>query len=189
MTPTPTVEVEFGLSLRELYAANLSILLGRIRYLLYIMGICVVICAVSLAPKYLPEPFADYVYAVASRLNLYALLDWLFPGLAGGGVTLLVMVPAAAFLRARSIKRKFGADKSRYVFSADGVNIQSALGNANLKWEMFQQIRENRRFFFFYSVPGMASLVPKRSFATPEQREEFRLLIRSQVKKFKLKDD
>ena len=189
MTPTPTLEVEFSLSLRELYAANLSILLGRIRYLLYIMGICVVICAVCLAPEYLPEPPADYVYAVANRLNLYALLDWLFPGLAGGGVTLLLMVPAAAFLRARSVKKKFGADKSRYVFSADVVNVQSAMGTANLKWEMFQQVRENRRFFFFYSLPGMANLVPKRSFATPEQIEEFRSLIRSHVTKFKLKDD
>ena len=189
MTPTPTVEVEFSLSLRELFAANLSMLLGRIRYLFYIIGVCAVIYAISLAPQYLPEPSADYVYAIASRLNPYVLLDWLFPGLAGGGVIVLIMIPAVAFLRARSVKKNFGADKSRYVFSEDGVTVQSALGNANLKWKMFQQVRENRQFFFFYSVPGMANLVAKRSFATLEQREEFRSLIRSHVKKFKLKDD
>jgi hypothetical protein len=57
--------------------------------------------------------------------HTYALLDWLYPLLTGGGLTILVLVPSAAFLRARSIRKRFGADSSRRIFRRMASNVQS----------------------------------------------------------------
>jgi len=173
----------------ERFVANLSIFLRALRFLLYVMAIGALICAVGFAPWYLPERPAAYVYAVACRLNLYVLLDWLYPALIGGGATVLVMVPVMAYVRARMIWKKFAGFKSHYILSGEGVQVKSAMGNADLNWEMFSLARENRRFFFLYSIPGLANLIPKRVFATTAEVEGFRSLLRAHVKKVSLRKD
>jgi YcxB-like protein len=189
MDPTTDIELEYTLSTRELFAANFYIHIRRVRYLLYAMAICAVLWAIGMSPNFLPERLGDGVYGIASRLHLYALLDWFYPLLTGGGLTVLVLVPSVAFFRARSISKKFHSENSRCIFSANGLNVQSAVGTADLKWKIFNQVRETRRFFFLYSAPTLTNIVPKRAFATQTEIASLRSLFLTHVKKASLRKD
>jgi hypothetical protein len=113
---------------------------------------------------------------------------WTLPLVMGGIPTLIILVPLVAFVRSWRMLRAVGMDgKRHYVFSGDGILIRSRLASADVKWEAYLEVRETRRYFLLYAAPGFANVLPKHCFIDQASVAEFRSLVRTHARKFRLR--
>jgi hypothetical protein len=107
-------------------------------------------------------------------------IEWLFASLLallGGGFVL--------HLRMRQIFRRSPAlrELRRYTLSTNGVSYESQLIHCDMQWPTLSAIREGRGAFVLYFSAYVAGLVlPKRSFSSSEQVQEFKQLVRTSFK-------
>jgi len=175
-----TIEVDVDLSFADFYKANLGMSLYSLRHLIGLILIATILWIVCFAASFLSYPWSE---------NADALAQWLFPAIVAAILTFLILVPSVPFFRAKQMLRSGGDDgKRHYAFSETGINVESRLGSANVKWASFRKVRETRRDFLLYALPGFANIVPKRCFPTETSVADFRSLVRRQVQKFKLRD-
>jgi hypothetical protein len=176
-TDKPIV-VDVDLGFGDLYKATLRISVYVLRYLVGAVALLVLLYGISLIVG---------SGRTSWGISADALAQWLYPVLVGAVPTTIVMIPLMAFLRARMFLRAAGGDgKRRYSFSRDVVKIESRLANAEVKWPAFLQVRESRNCFLMYSAPGLANILPKRFFPDRASMEEFRSLVRANVRRAKL---
>ena len=64
----------------------------------------------------------------------------------------------------------------------EGVEIQSEVSSARIRWEAFIKFREDRRVFLLYVQKGLAQFIPKRVLSA-EQVIELREIVSRHVKK------
>ena len=179
-TISQIVEVNFELPFWELFRASLLVVAYTLRYIIGALVVLLVICVASLIVYNSDSPWASWAGL---------LWNFLPPVLVGGWPTLILLAPIMTFVRSRAAFKRSGGGSQRCVFSEDGIRVESSIGNADLKWKAFSRVRESRKFFFLYSTPNYAVLIPKRAFADKSAEAQLRSLIRTHVPKFKLRDD
>ena len=69
-------------------------------------------------------------------------------------------------------------DVRRYTFSERGVRFDSELMSCDCRWGAFFTILESRKSFLLYQSPQSGMIVPKRCFASPQEIDQLRSLIR-----------
>lgn len=179
MNTLKTIEVDFDLTFGELYRATLSIMLYVLRYLvlgIVALGTIYAVCSIVGSKLYSWSPDAG------------ALADLLFPFVIGSVPTALIFIPVVAFVRAKQMLRSEGGHGRRhYVFSEEGIEVESNVASAKVKWAAYMQVRETGQYFLLYAAPGFANVVPKRHFPNPDTISAFRAIVRRQARKFRLK--
>ncbi len=93
----------------------------------------------------------------------------------------LVIAPAALYFDAA---RAYGGNEAlhqplRFNFSADGVSVSGSAANAHQSWSVYWRVRETRRAFHLYTAGSVTQLVPKRCFASAEDVQRFREVVRT----------
>lgn len=75
-----------------------------------------------------------------------------------------------------------------FIFSTDELEIKSKSSSAKTTWDSLQKIQELKEDFLFFPQNNIFYTVPKRSFQSDFQIEDFRNLVREKLgKKAKLK--
>jgi hypothetical protein len=100
----------------------------------------------------------------------------------------LVVVGLIPYLAARRIYKTSTTLGKPVVltFSPDGVHTVTGYSSGVISWKAFWKIREARTFFALYPSEGSASILPKRFFASPTQREQWRELVNAQIQPKKI---
>lgn len=179
MNSGKTIDVAVDLTFGDLYKATLGISIYFLRYLIGGIALIAVAWAVCFAASASHSSWSD---------NADALSQWLFPLVVGAVPTALILIPIVPLFRVKQLLRAEGMDgKRHYVFSDEGIRIESRLANADVKWPAYRQVRETRQYFLLYAAPGFANIVPKRNFSGDAAVAEFRSLVRTKVKKFSLR--
>ncbi|MBL8547814.1 MAG: hypothetical protein JNL81_15215 [Hyphomonadaceae bacterium] len=95
---------------------------------------------------------------------------------------LIVIVVGASALNAWQVSRSIGATSTMtYTFNADGVGIESELGNASTNWLPYNGAFENKRFIVLRQQPNCAHILPTGAVDREELRR-LRNLLRNHVK-------
>jgi hypothetical protein len=90
-------------------------------------------------------------------------------------LAMLVWVPfhwRRCYAKDRRLQQQITAD-----ISEDGIRLESADFDSNLKWGLYFRFLESDRIFLLYQTNRMFNLFPKSAFA-PGEIEEFRQLVR-----------
>ena len=175
MSLAKTIEVNFDMTFADLYKGTLAASIYVFRYLIRAICVLVALWAACIAVGALHNDLSDSADALA---------QWLFPFVVGSVPTALILIPAVPFVRVRKMLRTEGVKGyRRYIFSEDGVQIESNVANASAKWAAYIQIRETRKYFFLFAAPGFANILPKRCFLDESAIAEFRSLVRSHVQR------
>jgi hypothetical protein len=171
------VDVDFSFS--ELYKITLRMSFYAVRYMIWVVAGCGVLSLVS------------YVLTLSTNISsssLAAIWYWSLIIFVSGTPTLLLLLPIVSFIRARAIYRTANLDmKRRYTFSEEGVAVKTSQSSGEAKWSAISLVRETRKYFFLYSVPGFANVIPKKCFANEAYEETLRTLARNQVRNVKLR--
>lgn len=84
--------------------------------------------------------------------------------------------PHTAFRRHPSLR-----DTYWLRFNEDGIAFKTEHVNSNLDWELYQQVWENKRFFFLIYGKQMYTVIPKRAFESVSQETQFRELLKHKI--------
>ena len=68
-------------------------------------------------------------------------------------------------------------DEYTLEFSDDGIHFTTEAVDARLKWELYNDVLENERFYVLVYGTGMISVIPKRAFRRPADEARFRELL------------
>src|SRR5260370_19928307 len=173
------IEVDVDLTFGDLYRATLGMSIYVLRFLIGAIVIATALWLIFFVSGSLGYPWSPDAGAIA---------QWLFPFVIGAIPTALILIPLVPLFRVKKLLRVEGMDgKRHYVFSDEGIRVESRLANADAKWAAYLQARETRRYFLLYAAPGFANVVPKRFFSTDASIAAFRSLVRGLVRKFKLR--
>jgi hypothetical protein len=107
-----------------------------------------------------------FIYGVAALFVIFAL-----PGLA-----------VARRLRDPRAKNGF-----TYIVSNEGVRVEGSAGRAENNWTAFLRAREAHRVFSLFVTRDSFHVLPKRCFASPEDMDLFRAIVRANLPAAKLK--
>jgi YcxB-like protein len=80
-----------------------------------------------------------------------------------------------SYAKDQRLRQEFTAN-----ISEDGIHLQSADFDANLKWALYLRFLESDRIFLLYQTDRMFNLFPKAAFA-PGEIDEFRQLVRRKL--------
>lgn len=80
-----------------------------------------------------------------------------------------------SYAKDRRLQHEFAAS-----ISEEGIHLQSADIDANLKWALYHRFLESDRIFLLYQTNRMFNLFPKSAFA-PGEIDEFRQLVRRKL--------
>jgi len=75
---------------------------------------------------------------------------------------------------------------TRYLFSENGIDIESSVGRSSLTWAAFGRALETRNMLLIFGQSGTAFAIPKRCFGCKEDVKATRQLLRTNIKKTKL---
>jgi len=127
---------------------------------------------------------AILVLAVGSRRGHESLSGWRAwaLGLAGIGCW-LALLAAAVYVPAR---RAYASNRAmqgprRHRFSREGVASESEMGSGRMSWEACWRAFETKTDFYLYFANNLAYLIPKRCFASSQEMETFRSILRSSL--------
>lgn len=118
--------------------------------------------------------------------------DWSWQNLLG---PIILIFMAYAFLispyfAARKYLRKNPsvAGPFMYTFSEGGIDVSGPNSQGHLNWQGIMEVRETSALFLLYPQTILAHVIPKRLLPSPDQQASMRELIRTHVKKAKLRD-
>jgi hypothetical protein len=66
-------------------------------------------------------------------------------------------------------------------FDDDSIAFKTEHINSNMDWELYQQVWENKRFFFLIFGERMYTVIPKRVFESAVQEIQFRELLKRKI--------
>ncbi len=116
---------------------------------------------------------ADTLRSFDGGTSIFAIVVLLFLFLLFG----LLLFP---FLRMRAIFNgtPTAAIPRRVTFRADAIQFESAIAKSECKWTLFSRVFETPRVFVFAQGKAGGTYIPKRCFATKQDIESLRQLIR-----------
>ena len=91
---------------------------------------------------------------------------------------MLVVVPRAMIAGNPKLR-----DEYQLTFSDQGVRFQTASIDSNLDWSLYQRAVEGRDFYFLYWSRRQFTVIPKRAFATADDRLVFNALLAAHIAK------
>lgn len=169
------VKHEFG----ELYWANLKHFLSRFK--LIVVPLALVLCAVgailvygSITHLHIAESRPDFIS------NLSPLLMY-----GAGAVVMIFALPAVA--SAKNLRDPRSKNGFTYNVSNDGVRVDGSAGRSENNWTAFVRATEARSAFSLFVTRDSFHLLPKRCFASSEDIDRFRTIIRTNVPATRLK--
>jgi hypothetical protein len=171
------IELQVDFRFGELYRAMLVMVIRSLRQLLGLLAALTVARGAGLLYCSVGGPASDVVGAIGQML---------FPLLEGSVPVTVVLIPIISYVRARQVFRAETGLTRRYSFSDTGIDIKSPRVNAQVQWAAVREVKETRRFFFMYLLPSMANVLPKRCFASDAVLNDFRAMVRANVKKTRL---
>jgi len=100
------------------------------------------------------------------------------------GVLALILVAAFAVIPSIAFRRqpKF-RDEYSLGFSPQGIHFQTAHIDSDLKWDLYTWALVDAHSFILYYGSRQFTVIPKRVFESPSQRQEFEQLLRQNVSK------
>jgi|GEM_PF-6509206 len=168
------LSVEIQLNANDMYRYSMTTLFRRYRWItLFFTGL-----AVYLAFGFSREDF-HWSWSVG---NVFAPLFF------------FVFFPYAFFVAPYFSSKKYlqrnpnVAGPKKYTFSSDGIDFSGRQSNGHLDWGGIVEVRETPAQFLLYSQTTAAHVIPKRFLANGDQDTTLRSLIRTNVKKAKLRD-
>jgi hypothetical protein len=98
-----------------------------------------------------------------------------------------LFIPLMFLLQRRQLislykKTSYFKDVFKVVISEQGISGDSAMGHSNLGWDRFIKQKEREDFLLLYYAPNLFIIVAKEFFATPEDWNNARQLIKRQMK-------
>jgi hypothetical protein len=137
---------------------------GLIRLLLAVSLLAVLGCALAALQADEPRTRVALIGAAALLLGYW-----------------LVITPVALYFAATGA---YGANRAlrqslRFGFSTEGVSVSGPLASAHQSWSVYRGVQETRRAFHLYAAGNVTQLVPKRCFASAEDVQHFREVVRA----------
>jgi hypothetical protein len=71
-------------------------------------------------------------------------------------------------------------------FSEDCIKFKTPSIDSELKWSVYSELWENDDFYFLIQAPRQYALIPKRTFACPDDERRFNEIARANISKFLL---
>jgi YcxB-like protein len=78
-------------------------------------------------------------------------------------------------------RRLFGT--RRVTFNEDGIIADTPSGHVESAWTKSEGFRETKNLFLIYATADVASLIPKRSFQSQAELDEFRALLARKLRR------
>lgn len=172
---TLRVRHEFG----ELYWANLKHFLSRLKFVL--ITLAVFLCAVG---AILAVGAVTHTNIADTRPDFIANVRPLFILCAAVFVGAFALPWVATSKGLRDPRRKNGFT---YYVSNQGVRVEGSVARSELDWTAFTKAAESRGAFSLFTTRHSFHLLPKRCFASPDEIELFRMLVRTNVPAARLK--
>jgi hypothetical protein len=97
-----------------------------------------------------------------------------------------LIVPKATFIIASRLYPLYqstlsGAKTTAHIFTADGVELQNAIGPTLLPWKSISKVVETKKGFLFFCDGKLATFLPARNLEGPAEAELIRKFIRQKV--------
>jgi hypothetical protein len=75
----------------------------------------------------------------------------------------------------------FRDQEQEYRFTEAGADIRTAISEAKLDWKVWLRFKETPQFFLLFPGTPVMHILPKRAFASPEDLESFRVMLRARI--------
>lgn len=98
----------------------------------------------------------------------------------GVAIFLYFFVPALKFKGASKYHEAYAM-----TFSPEAITWKTASVESELKWTVYSALWESDDFYFLIQGPQMYTLIPKRAFAGPEEKQAFEEMALSNLKSAK----
>jgi hypothetical protein len=94
---------------------------------------------------------------------------------------MIIGITSLSFRRGyRRNPRLFGARTT--TITDAGVVSDHPLGHVETTWNMYAKFRETKNLFLLYQSADLIGILPKRVFASPDELQEFRLLLTAKLR-------
>lgn len=70
-------------------------------------------------------------------------------------------------------------------FSKEGITFKTPSINSVLQWSIYSELWESNDFYFLIQAPRMYSIIPKRAFLNPTDKQTFEEIAMSNIKRAK----
>ena len=99
------------------------------------------------------------------------------------GLLALFLIMAPIAVASSAVKSQSLASELRWEASAAGLQVAGANTNTLLNWKLFSKVIETKSFFLlvFHQRRKLFQMIPKRAFATPNDKARFRELAKSRI--------
>jgi hypothetical protein len=176
MTADRFVELFVQLGLKETYWANLEVSIRRLRIFLLAFTLLAVVAGTAFVLARI-GPDNDNFQSIGSNL---APLFWIWLGI-------LVIFPAVLWFTTRKALRDPRIQAGfHYRISNAGIESLGFAGRTELNWSAFVAARETTGAFQLFVSRGVFHFLPKRCFASPQEIDLAREIIRANISKAKL---
>jgi YcxB-like protein len=165
------IEVTFRLSVRDVYRANVAIMLGKMKWVSWLLfGVAMVILSGAMFGLVFNGP------TFAARVTAGSFFGILFVPLFAS-----YMLFGAPYFAARNLLRNNpnAGGPLHYVFTTNGVVVESPTGHSEIKWTAYLIVRETEDLILLFPQKNLAYPIPKRFFASENELKDFRELVRA----------
>jgi len=168
------VQTRFG----EMYSAFLRFSFHKLRLLFFVAALIFVLTGLVLIHANQVDPPDDRWTNFAENVKPLFNLAWIF----------FLLIPVTSLLNAARIQRdprtKGGFN---YHITDGGIRVEGSTGSNDYNWTAFSEASEVSGAFFLFVTGALFHIIPKRCFASPEDINVFREIIRTNVSKSKLR--
>lgn len=168
-----TLSVEVKLETMDMYRFSLTTLFRRFRWFMVLM------LAVALG-------------LIVSFVSQEWHWEWGWQNILGP-LFVFVFMPYAFFVAPYFSSRKYLRRNPNlsgpltYTFSDAGIEVSGPNSQGRLNWQGVMEVRETPAQFLFYPQTAMAHVIPKRFLSNHDVQAALRALVRTHVKKAKLR--
>jgi hypothetical protein len=173
MAEPAAFSVQVKLETMDMYRFSLTTVFRRFRWFMVLM----LVVAMGL---------------IVSLTSQYSHWEWNWQNILGP-LFVFVFMPYAFFVAPYFSSRKYLRKNPNlsgpftYTFSEGGIDVSGPNSQGHLNWQGVMEVRETSAQFLLYPQTAMAHVIPKRFLAAPDQQSALRALVRSHVRKCKLR--
>ena len=179
MAPDKLIEVDGQLTFSEIYKGSLRTTLHTTRF---VLAPVLALAAFSLGSL-------SYEMMGGDRDSAFVYWGEVLISMLYAAPFILVLVLLIPFVRSRRVyKAEQMSGRRRYLFSPDGIAVETPLGNATVKWGAYRYVIEAAKLFLLYAQANFANIVPKRCFRNEDEISAFRALAKEKLPRSKFRN-
>jgi hypothetical protein len=120
-----------------------------------------------------------YLHIIAIGMLFFSLLNGTGEWYAYAFIIFILYLPVAVYRNANTNYKatKMIHETLSYEFSRESLLVAGETFNSTIQWNSFHKARELKKWFLLYTNKQVAMLIPKRSFTSLAEMDEFRKLI------------